>query len=82
VAKRIKIRSFAEARLRLAELGLPSLAELFIQYEATNQQLSRDEVLGRMAGYLAAMRESLLRATAHSNHTPSGLIDGGASKVA
>ncbi|MGE5507788.1 MAG: L-serine ammonia-lyase, iron-sulfur-dependent, subunit alpha [Chitinophagales bacterium] len=80
--KRIRIRTFADARTRLQELGLTSLAELFIRYEATNQQLTREEVVGRMATYLGAMRESLRRATEQPNRTASGLIDGGASKVA
>lgn len=82
VPKRIRIRSFAEAKERMKELGTPTLAELFITYEAINQEMSRDEVIARMGTHLAAMRRSLAGGNAGANRTPSGLIDGGAGRMA
>lgn len=79
--KRIKLRGFADAKRLQKELGLATLGEFFILYEATNQGLSRDEVVGRMQGFLAAMRDSVAEGKRGWNRTPSGLIDGGAARM-
>lgn len=79
--KRIRAHTFAEVKALREKLGLPSLAEFFITYEATNQELSRETVVARMRLVLAAMRESVIKGKAGENRTPSGLIAGGAAKV-
>lgn len=66
----------------MVELGASTLAAFFLTYEAVNQELTEEEVFARMMAYLAAMRRSLASANAGPNRTPSGLIDGGAWRVA
>ncbi|MGE5623464.1 MAG: L-serine ammonia-lyase, iron-sulfur-dependent, subunit alpha [Methanocella sp.] len=66
----------------MGELGARTLPGFFLTYEAINQELPEAEVLARLRDYLAAMRQSLRDGNARPNRTPSGLIDGGAWRMA
>jgi L-serine dehydratase len=79
--RRIKLKGFSDAVARMELLGLPTLADFFVHYEAVNQGLTATEVLDLMGERLAVMRESVEKGTAGVNRTPSGLIQGGAAKV-
>lgn len=79
--KRIHIHGLSEARQLMADYDIPTLAAFFVAYESTNQELAEPEVLSRMHAILTAMREAVREGLRHPNRTPSGLIDGGASRM-
>jgi len=80
--QRIRIHGLTEARQLMGEYGIASLAEFFITYESKNQELPRTEVISRMDTILEAMRGALREGREHPNRTSSGMIDGGAARVA
>ncbi|MGB9666647.1 MAG: L-serine ammonia-lyase, iron-sulfur-dependent, subunit alpha [Candidatus Cryosericum sp.] len=79
--KRIHIRGLSDARRLMTEYEIPTLASFFAIYEATNQELSESDVLVRMRAVLDSMRGALREGLQHPNRTPSGMIDGGASRM-
>jgi L-serine dehydratase len=80
--RRIRIHGLTEARQLMGEYGIASLAEFFVTYESKNQELPRTEVMSRMGTILEAMRDALREGREHPNQTSSGMIDGGAARVA
>jgi len=79
--KRIRIHGLSDARRLMAEYDIPTLASFFALYEATNQELSESDVLAHMHTVLTAMRGALQEGLQRPNRTPSGMIDGGASRM-
>lgn len=78
---RIRIHGLSDAREYMETGHLATLGEFFVLYEATNQDLPRSTVVGRMETVLEAMRESVSQGLAQANTTRSGMIDGGAARM-
>jgi len=76
--KRIKIKSFADVKKHTKKLGILDLAEFFILYESTNEELPREKVIDKMRLVLDVMRQSVNNGLERKNITNSGMINGGA----
>ena len=79
--KRIKIKSFKDVRINIAKLSILDLAEFFITYEYTNEEISREKVMEKMQVTLDVMRKSVESGLKKKNTTGSEMINGGAYKM-